>query len=145
MADDNQNNVIAFTRTDNKGKWIVVLCNFSPVSREGYQFGVPARGEYQVVFSSDEPEFGGDGLAPKGVLKTQDQGMHGQEQSLTVTVPPMSAMILECTRKTPKRAAKAPAGEGEAKKKAPAKRAAAKTSSTAGKAEKTTEKDVKKP
>ena len=149
VSDDTQNNVIAFTRTDTKGKWVIVVCNFSPVLREGYQFGVPAPGEYKVIFSSDAPEFGGEDKAPKGTLKTAPTPMHGQEQALTVTIPPMSAMVLECT----KRAAKKTAAEKAPVKKTAAKKPAAKAASkkaTAKKAPvkktvKTTKKDVKKP
>ena len=138
-ADDNQNNVVSFIRRDKEGKFVMVVCNFSPVQRDGYAIGVPQAGQYEVIFSSDAPEFGGEDRTPKGTIKTADQPMHGKEQSLTLTIPPMSTMILACTKKTPaKKAPKAeetkPAAETPAvkeavkptEKKAPAKKAAAK-------------------
>ena len=155
--DDNNNNIIAFTRTDKKGKWVMVVCNFSPVMHEDYRIGVPVAGEYQVTFSTDAFEFGGMDRAKKGVIKTAGDPMHGQEQSVSLIVPPMSAMVLECTKKAPakkEKAASAGTKKATAKKaaastakkpsakKAPAKKAVA---STAKKAAKTTKKDVKKP
>lgn len=130
VPDDNHNNVIAFTRTDKKGDWVMVVCNFSPVLHQTYSMGVPCAGQYQVVFSTDDPAFGGGGHTPKGTLKTEKTPMHGREQSLTLTIPPMSAMVLRCTKKAP------------AKKPAPAKRPQAKKPA---KAPKTAKKDVKKP
>ncbi len=105
-ADDNQNNVASFIRRDKKGKWVMVVCNFSPVLRQDYRVGVPEAGQYEVLFSSDDAAFGGEDRAPKGKLKTAKEPMHGREQSLSLTIPPMSTMILACTKKeTPKKPA----------------------------------------
>ena len=41
VPDDNQQSVIAFLRRDAKGKMVMVVCNFNPVLREGYEMGVP--------------------------------------------------------------------------------------------------------
>ena len=41
-ADDQSANTVAFLRKDKKGDFLVVLCNFSPVHRDGYRVGVPA-------------------------------------------------------------------------------------------------------
>ncbi len=123
-ADDNQNNIIAFIRRDKKDNWVMVVCNFSPVMREDYKIGVPVAGAYQVEFSTDDGAFGGQDRAPKGTLKTSKEGMHGREQSLALTIPPMSAMVLRCTRKAP--AKRTP----KAKEEAPAKKPAAKKAAT---------------
>ena len=44
VPDDNQQSVIVFLRRDTAGKMVLVACNFNPVLRENYQFGVPVAG-----------------------------------------------------------------------------------------------------
>src|SRR5699024_1187574 len=70
QADDRDNSVVAFRRVDRQGRDIVVVCNFCPVLREGYQMGVPKPYWYEPVLTSSDPKFGGDGVMPtvaKGV------------------------------------------------------------------------------
>ena len=124
-ADDNQANTIAFLRKDQKGNPLVVVCNFSPVDRTGYSIGVPVAGAYTCVFSSDDPAFGGAGRGDLEPVKSQYNPCHGKEQSITLSLPPMSAAIYKCTRKFPPRRKKAAAPKAvkvvKAEKKAPAK------------------------
>ena len=42
VPDDNQQSVIAFLRRDAAGRMVLVVCNFNPVQRSGYEMGVPA-------------------------------------------------------------------------------------------------------
>ena len=98
-----------------------------PVQRENYCIGVPIRGTWAEVFSSDDKAFGGQGVTNGKAIKTQDVPMHGCEQSVSLTLPGNSVFFLECVRKTPKRAARTTAKKAEkpAPKK-PAKKTAAK-------------------
>ena len=105
-ADDNQANTISFLRKDEKGDLLVVVCNFSPVDRTGYSIGVPVPGAYTCVFSSDAVEFGGEGRGDQEPVKSRYIPCHGREQSITISLPPMSAAIYKCTRKFPKRKSK---------------------------------------
>lgn len=102
-SDDYQGNCIAFQRKSSKDKPLVVLCNFSPVHRKGYRLGVPLRGKWNVIFNSDDLQFGGSGLGDQNDLHTEDIPCHNLEQSLTVDLPPLSTLILRCTRKLPLR------------------------------------------
>lgn len=106
-VDDNQGNCAAFLRWNRKGKFLAMLCNFSPVHREGYRIGVPVPGRYEVLFNTDDAAFGGAGLGDKDPLKSEYIPCHGQEQSVTVDLPPMSAVFLTCTKKFPPRRKKA--------------------------------------
>ncbi|HIR09876.1 MAG TPA: 1,4-alpha-glucan branching protein GlgB [Candidatus Avoscillospira stercoripullorum] len=89
QADDRDNSVVAFRRVDRQGRDIVVVCNFCPVLREGYQMGVPKPYWYEPVLTSSDPKFGGDGVMPtvaKGV-----KGDWGQFHYTTeFTIPPLS-------------------------------------------------------
>ena len=87
--DDYKQSVIAFRRIDDSGNEIIAVCNFVPVKREDYKIGVPYAGTYQQAFSTDDKDFGGEGFDNKKV-KTIDESMHGYQQSISITLPPLS-------------------------------------------------------
>lgn len=97
-SDDKDNSVIAFRRIDEKGKEIIVVCNFTNVERCDYRIGIPKKGAYKIVFNSDDIDFGGEGKGNKGKLKTESINMHGFEQSISLDLPPMSAIYIKKTR-----------------------------------------------
>ena len=97
-SDDKDNSVIAFRRIDEKGKEIIVVCNFTNVERCDYRIGIPKKGSYKIVFNSDDVDFGGEGKGNKGKLKTESINMHGFEQSISLDLPPMSAIYIKKTR-----------------------------------------------
>lgn len=94
-SDDKDNSVIAFRRIDEKGKEIIVVCNFTNVERCDYRIGIPKKGAYKIVFNSDDVDFGGEGKGNKGKLKTESINMHGFEQSISLDLPPMSAIYIK--------------------------------------------------
>ena len=106
-ANDNQANTVAFLRKDANGDALVIVCNFSPVDRTGYTVGVPVPGVYTVVFNSDDPDFGGTGGGDHEPVRSRYVESQGREQSITISLPPMSAVIYKCTRKFPVRKKKA--------------------------------------
>ena len=89
QADDRDNSVVAFRRVDRQGRDIVVVCNFCPVLREGYQMGVPKPYWYEPVLTSSDPKFGGDGVMPK--VAKGVKGDWGQfHYTAEFTIPPLS-------------------------------------------------------
>ena len=106
-ADDNQGNCAAFVRRDKKGGCLLVCCNFSPVHRRGYRLGLPFPGRYECVLNTDRPEFGGTGLGDTAPVKSEYVPCHGQEQSMEIDLPPMSAVIYRCVKKFPPRRTRA--------------------------------------
>lgn len=129
VPDDAQQSVIAFLRKDAAGKQLLVVCNFNPVLREGYSLGVPVSGTYKELLNSDDAAFGGSGAVHNKAQRSKKKPMHGFEQSITLTLPPMSTLYFEVPVK---RAAKTKA---EAEKAKPA--AAKKTAKTTAKTTKT--------
>ena len=96
--DDYTNSVIAFKRTDKNGDEIVAVCNFQPIKRDGYCIGVPKFGLYDEVFNSDEERFGGSGVVNGKNIKTEPMKIHGFDQGLSLTLPPLSVIYLRCTK-----------------------------------------------
>lgn len=98
VPDDNTQNVIVFQRRDKQGNAVIVACNFAPVLRQDYKFGVPQPGTYKEVLSSDSVEFGGEGTHNAG-LRTRKGRMHGFENYITATLPPLSTVIFKVPQK----------------------------------------------
>lgn len=96
--DDYTNSVIAFKRTDKNGDEIVSVCNFQPIRRDEYCIGVPKYGLYDEVFNSDEERFGGSGVVNGHNIKTEVMKIHGFDQGLSLTLPPLSVIYLRCTK-----------------------------------------------
>ena len=102
--DDYRQSIIVFRRIDRKGNEVVVVCNFVPVGRSNYCFGVPYKGTYTEVLNSSSR----DGTPYlNGTVKTQDVPMHGYEQSISIEIPPFSVMYFK-HKKAPVRKKAAP-------------------------------------
>ena len=127
VPDDNQQSVIAFLRRDAKGKMVMVVCNFNPVLREGYEMGVPNAGIYKEVLNSDDPKYGGSGVT-NGTVRSRKGAMHGFEQHVSLTLPPLSTLYFSVPAPR-KKAAKPAAAKADAKKTAAKKTAAKKPAS----------------
>ena len=102
VSDDKNNSVIAFSRKDKKGNEIIIACNFTPVYREKYSFGVEREGVYEVILNSDSEEFGGNGQGTKTKVSSKKVPMHGFENSITVDLPGLSAVIFRVKPKKTK-------------------------------------------
>ena len=102
--DDYKQSVIAFRRIDDNGDEIIAVCNLVPVERHDYRIGVPFKGRYKLVFNSDAVEFGGSGVTEKS-FKSDNIGMHGFDNSISMTLAPLSVIYLKYTpvkKRTPK-------------------------------------------
>ena len=118
VPDDSQQSVIAFLRKDAAGKQILVICNFNPVLREGYTLGAPVSGTYKEILNSDDAAFGGSGTVHNKPVRTHKKPQHGFEQSITITLPPMSVLYFEVPAKRTRKTAEEKAAEKAAPKKA---------------------------
>ncbi len=86
-GDDNNGNVIAFMRKDKDGNALYFICNFSPVSRDGYRLGVPHAGKYKTVFSTEGPS--------GRQVTARPEECHGRPHSIRLKLPPMGALFLK--------------------------------------------------
>ena len=88
--DDADNSLLSFLRNSSGGQTTAVVCNFTPIVRDGYRIGVPKPGIYHLRFNSDEQQFGGSGLSVYHHLVAQQVPWHGQPCSLVVRIPPLA-------------------------------------------------------
>ena len=97
-GDDKQNSVLSFIRTDKKSNHIIAVCNFTKIKREKYKIGVPEPGIYEVVFSSDNTEYGGRAESSQGKIKAKKSPSHGFENSIELTVAGNSILYLRLSK-----------------------------------------------
>jgi 1,4-alpha-glucan branching enzyme len=93
---DWQSSVLSFVRrARDPADALVVCCNFTPVPRPGYRLGVPVGGDYDEVFNSDSTYYGGGNVGNLSPLRAEAIPHHGRGHSLTLTLPPLAALILK--------------------------------------------------
>jgi 1,4-alpha-glucan branching enzyme len=91
--DDYKQSIIAFRRFDDHQNELIIVCNFVPVERHDYKIGVPYEGMYELVFNSDDTEFGGTGLTSKRIA-SQSYMMHGFDDCISLDLAPLSVIYL---------------------------------------------------
>jgi 1,4-alpha-glucan branching enzyme len=93
---DWEKSVVAYVRRGKRPEdEIVVLLNFTPETWDGYRIGVPGAGYYREIFNSDSEYYGGSNKGNAGGLPTSAIETHGHPQSLELTVPPLSVVLLK--------------------------------------------------
>jgi 1,4-alpha-glucan branching enzyme len=88
IVDDAANAVFAWTRHAPDSPTLLVVANMTPVLRTGYRAPVPVSGFWREVLNTDAHDYGGTGAGNFG-------GVLAEDGSLTLTLPPLSTLILE--------------------------------------------------
>ena len=92
--DDHENSVLSFIRHNEDGESVVVVCNLTPTVRYDYRVGVPTKGLWKEIFNSDGAQYGGSDISSGAPQDATDVPMHHQEQSISITLPPLSVVYL---------------------------------------------------
>ena len=95
VHDDNTQNIVIFRRTNDDGDDVIAICNFAPVERDNYRFGIPEEKNYEIVLNSDDIRYGGSGIPEKAVIRSEKIAMHGKANSIALDLPPMSVLYLK--------------------------------------------------
>ena len=74
-------------------------------AHENFRMGVPKSGIYEEIFNSDDPAFGGSGVANVGRIESEDVPWNGREDSIVVRVPPLAGLVFKRTAALPKKPA----------------------------------------
>jgi 1,4-alpha-glucan branching enzyme len=91
---DRDSSVLSWIRRDRHGGFVVCIVNLTPIVREHYAIGVPCGGQFKVLINTDDKQYGGSGVGA-GVVSAAASGQHGQPNTLNLTLPPLSALILQ--------------------------------------------------
>ncbi|WP_199138351.1 1,4-alpha-glucan branching protein GlgB [Pedobacter sp. ASV12] len=95
-ADDMDQSVFTYCRKGSKPKdTLLVVLNLTPVYRENFRVGVPAKGKWKEIFNTDASEFyGSDQLNPKAIA-TENIDCNHRKQSIAINLPPLGAAIFK--------------------------------------------------
>jgi 1,4-alpha-glucan branching enzyme len=87
--------VIAYQRRGTAGDALaVIVCNFTPVPREGYWIGVPRPGRYRERINTDATDYGGSGVGNAGEVRSEPRPTHGHAHAIRLRLPPLGTLIL---------------------------------------------------
>ncbi len=88
--------VYAWARFGGEGdKPVLAAFNFTPVPRPDFRLGVPAPGRWVERLNTDAKIYGGSGLGNLGGVQSKPVAAQGRADSITVTLPPLGAVIFE--------------------------------------------------
>ena len=104
---ESEKNMLTFIRkTKKKVELLVIVCNFSPLSYEKYQMGVPYPGKYKEIFNSDAAEFGGTGVRNARAKSSKRAEHDERKNSIVIDVAPLSVQIFSYIKEEKKTTAK---------------------------------------
>jgi len=93
---DAENSILAFIRKGKSPKDnLIIVCNFTPIPRKNYRFGVPKAGKILEVFNSDHKDFYGTGDFKKQVLTTSNKAWHSRKSSIQIKIPPLAMLAFK--------------------------------------------------
>jgi 1,4-alpha-glucan branching enzyme len=93
-ADDKDRSVYSFFRKDGTGRnRIMFVLNMTPVKREAYWVGVPAKKKYRLLLNSDEKRFGGNGGEIPSSLQAVDGACNYQPYHIEFDLPAYTAAV----------------------------------------------------
>ena len=100
IADDALQSVYAFLRLDVTGSQppLLVVCNFTPVARHAYRVGVPSlpgTERWLEMLNTDSYLYGGCNQGNLGMVEVEAVASHDYFDSLSLTLPPLSTLILK--------------------------------------------------
>ena len=95
-ASDAPASVLSFLRkASDPDQDMLVVCNFTPVTRPGYRVGVPRDGYWRELLNSDATEYAGSGVGNGGGALAAATEVHGRPFSLELTLPPLGVLFLK--------------------------------------------------
>jgi 1,4-alpha-glucan branching enzyme len=95
-ADDRDHSVFSFMRHGHAAhEQLAVVCNLTPVPRDGYRIGVPQAGIWRECLNTDSAHYGGTNAGNQGGVAAEPIPMHGQPWSLSLHLPPLAVVWFE--------------------------------------------------
>ena len=98
VCNDPTQSVTAYLRKDKTGGTALIVCNFTPIERSNFLIGVPYSGTWDETLNTDAEIYWGGNRGNLGSIDTIAKDEHGYSQSLSLTLPPLSTIILQHKR-----------------------------------------------
>jgi 1,4-alpha-glucan branching enzyme len=106
-ADDARNSVLSYVRRsrvrNDKVEELLIILNFTPIVHYNYRVGVPHEGFWREVLNCDAAAYGGSGVGNLGGVTSSPIPFHGRPQSINLTLPPLSMIVLKHASEAPAR------------------------------------------
>ena len=80
-------------RAADPADFLLVCCNFTPVPRKAYEFGVPEPGVYHEILNTDSELFGGSNFGSGGMVSSHPIPKHNRKHSIAVNLPPLGVVV----------------------------------------------------
>ena len=112
-ANNSEQSIVSFVRHGDKpADDLLILINFDPASYETYRVGTPREGDWELVFNTDEPTFGGSGFPVVDMASSKPEPWNMRDNSIEIAVPGLAGLVYRRRRassyKPPKAAKKKP-------------------------------------
>lgn len=119
-ANNSEQSIVSFVRHGDKpADDLLILINFDPASYETYRVGTPREGDWELVFNTDEPTFGGSGFPVVDMASSKPEPWNMRDNSIEIAVPGLAGLVYRGRRassyKPPKAAKKKPTASRTAK------------------------------
>ncbi|MBR2915978.1 MAG: 1,4-alpha-glucan branching protein GlgB [Clostridia bacterium] len=101
-AGDSEHSTISFMRISrSRREKIIAVLNFAAKDHKEYYIGVPSAGEYEVIFTTDDIKYGGEGKI-KGPFKAEKGKTGDFDYYIKADLPALSSMYLKKSAKSRK-------------------------------------------
>jgi 1,4-alpha-glucan branching enzyme len=98
-ANNSTESVTVFLRKGRKPDDVLLIAmNYTPVPRHNYRIGVARGGRWKEVLNTDARIYWGSGQGNLGEIEASPLAYHRWPKSLTLTLPPLGAVILKPIR-----------------------------------------------
>jgi 1,4-alpha-glucan branching enzyme len=98
--ENSNQSVISFLRKGKeKNDFIIIVCNFTPVTYESYKVGVPKFVNYKEVFNSDNSIFGGSNKMKNGTIAPILKKCNRKPYCINIKIPPLSIIFIKPIKK----------------------------------------------
>lgn len=91
---DTDQSILSYLRKS-ENEIIIVILNFTPVIRKNYRIGLPAAGEYEIIFNSDSSYYSGSNAGSHSTLHSENTRWMNHSASVSLTLPPLAGMVIK--------------------------------------------------
>lgn len=92
---DAERSVLSFLRRGPSPRGaMLIICNFTPVTRFGFRVGVPEGKRWRVVLNSDDVIYGGSGRLGEARIRAETVAHDRRPNSIRLVLPPLSVLFL---------------------------------------------------
>jgi len=92
--DDYQNSILVYLRKSKESdSQLLIVCNFTPNTHLSYDVGLPESSKLNLIYNSDETQFGGSGFDLDDEIKVEKDFMHGRQHKASLKIGPLSTAV----------------------------------------------------